>query len=182
MKSHGSTIASTHRRRFGWIGAALLLAAAAAPLSAARAQDDADPKKLALSEQLLDLAGSKAMIGQILDQVAPGLTQLIEQANPGKEAEVEDVMTHYVMPKMKDSLPEAMHECAAIYARHFSTDELSQLVAFYQSPIGRKLVQEQPQMGQELAGVGAAWARAAAVQAVRDYADEFRKRGLQTPI
>ena len=37
-------------------------------------------------------------------------------------------------------------------------------------------------MGQEMGRLGASWARAAAMKAIHDYADEFRKRGLETPI
>jgi hypothetical protein len=151
--------------------------------SAVRAQDNSpDPKSLALSAQLLELAGVKDTISQMLDRLTPSLTQLLQQANPGKEQEVADVMVHFIVPKMKDSLPTAMQQCAAVYAKHFGADELNQLIAFYQSPLGQKLVQAQPQIILEMSQIGSAWAQAAAVEAIHDYADEFRKRGLQTPI
>jgi hypothetical protein len=172
----------TFRPRFRLLAAMLLVFLCAGAGSSARAQDGIDPHRLALGAQLLDLAGAKTMVVQMLDQVGPGLTQLIQQANPGKETEVAEVMNQYILPRMKHDLPDAMQACAAVYASHFTADELSQLIGFYQSPLGRKLVQEQPAMGQELARLGSAWAQSAAMKAIHDYAEEFRKRGLDTPI
>jgi hypothetical protein len=161
---------------------ALLAAAWLATSPAARAQDASDPKSLELSAQLLEVAGVKPMLMQMLDQITPSLTQLIQQANPGKETEVAEVINRFVMPKMKERLPEMIGEGAKVYAKHFKTEEITQLIQFYQSPLGVKLVREQPLMAQEMGRVGSAWAQAVAMQAVREYADEFRKRGLQTPI
>jgi len=162
--------------------AALLLTLGLLAGSGAQAQDSADPERLALGAKLLDLAGTRSMIEQMLDQLTPSMTQLFQQANPGKESEVADVLTNYILPEMKRNLPQAVQACASVYANHFSADELTQLIAFYQSPIGRKLVQEQPAMSRELGRLGAVWAQSAAVKAIHDYAEEFRKRGLQTPI
>jgi hypothetical protein len=156
-----------------------------APVAYAQSSPDPntpDAKTLELSTQLLELAGVKPMLVQMLDQVAPSLTMLIQQANPGKETEVNAVMNQFVMPKMKARLPEVIHEGAVLYANHFSSDEIGQLIQFYQSPLGQKLVREQPVMSKEMARVATAWAQAVAVQAVKEYADEFKKRGLQTPI
>src|SRR3954463_733015 len=160
-------------------GLAALLAAAWLTIGVAEAQDATDPKAIALSAQLFDIAGVKPMLVQMLDQMAPSLTQLIQQANPGKESEVAEVMNRFVVPKMKERLPEVISEGAKVYARHFTADEIGQLIEFYNSPLGGKLVREQPLLAQELTGISTAWSQAVAVQAVREYADEFRKRGLQ---
>jgi hypothetical protein len=164
-------------------GLAALLAAAWLTLSPpALAQDAPDAKSVELSTQLFELAGAKTLMVQLLDRISPSLTQLVQQANPGKAAEVAEVMNNFIMPKMKQRLPEMIHEGAVVYAKHFSADELGQLVQFYQSPLGEKLVHEQALMSEELGRIGSAWAQAVATQAIREYADEFRKRGLQTPI
>ena len=168
------------KRKHGW--AALLAAAWLTIGPAAWAQDTTDPKSLELSTQLFDLAGAKGMLEQILDRIAPTLTMLVQQANPGKEAAVAEVINQFIMPKMKEHLPEMIHEGAVVYAKHFTADELGQLVQFYQTPVGQKLVHEQPIMAEELSKIGTVWAQAVATQAIREYSDEFRKRGLQTPI
>jgi hypothetical protein len=168
-------------RKFG-LAAVCTLALALGAATQARAQDNVDPDAVALSTQLIDLAGTKNVMLQMLNQLTPNLTKLIEQANPGKEAEVEEVMNQYMIPEFQNNLPDLIHQAALIYAEHFTKDELGQMVAFYQSPAGKKLVQEQPAMMQEMGGIAGTWGQQIAVEAVKKYSDEFKKRGLQMPI
>lgn len=44
-----------------------------------------------------------------------------------------------------------------IYDRHFTADELRQLLAFYHTPIGRKLLAEQSAIAQEATAAGQQW-------------------------
>ena len=46
-----------------------------------------------------------------------------------------------------------------VYERHFSSDELRQLIAFYQTPIGQKLTAELPAVTQESMQAGREWGR-----------------------
>jgi hypothetical protein len=53
------------------------------------------------------------------------------------------------------SMTDIMKEAPPIYARHFSVDELHQLTAFYQTPIGAKALRELPQvMGEFVTVIG----------------------------
>ena len=171
---------SLNTRKISWTFAAYLVAAALVP-AAATAQD-ADPQAIALGTELVDLAGAKSMMTQMMNQIEPALTKLVAQANPGKEAEALEVMQKFVIPRIESSVPDLVQECARLYAKHFSTDDLGQMIAFYKSPVGQKLVAEQPKMMQEMAGVAQAWGQRIAVESMKAYGDEFKKRGLQTPI
>ena len=53
-------------------------------------------------------------------------------------------------PQLEDVL-------AAVYDRHFTVDELRQLLAFYRSPIGRKMLDEQPGILRESFAAGQQW-------------------------
>jgi hypothetical protein len=44
------------------------------------------------------------------------------------------------------SVTEIMKEAPPIYARHFTVDELKQLIAFYRTPVGVKALRELPQV------------------------------------
>jgi len=71
---------------------------------------------------------------------------------------------------MKRSLPELEDPVIAIYDANFSTDEIKQLVAFYQSPVGRKITVQLPQLMQQSVTMGQSWgqqARARAVERIR---------------
>jgi hypothetical protein len=48
-----------------------------------------------------------------------------------------------------------------LYAKHFTDEEIRQLVAFYRSPVGQKLVREQPALLQEGIAAGQVWGQQA---------------------
>jgi uncharacterized protein len=65
-----------------------------------------------------------------------------------------------------------------IYARHFSHEEINQLIAFYESPVGRKLIASLPAMNVEAQDATAQWTRELTQQLVQ----ELRaKRYIATP-
>ena len=54
-----------------------------------------------------------------------------------------------------------------IYARHLSHADIKELISFYESPIGRKLVSTQPVILQESMVAGQAWGQAIAEKLVK---------------
>jgi hypothetical protein len=44
-----------------------------------------------------------------------------------------------------------------VYERHFSADELRQLISFYQTPVGQKMISELPAVFQESSQAGRQW-------------------------
>jgi hypothetical protein len=66
---------------------------------------------------------------------------------------------------------------APVYAARFSKAELDQLLAFYESPVGRHVAAEQPAIAQESQQLGLRWgARMGAAIAV-DLANEGKPLG-----
>ena len=66
---------------------------------------------------------------------------------------------------------------AKLYASHFSEAELKQLLAFYKSPIGVKLIAEQPKVGEESLKFAQDWANKLSDQVIANMRDELKKRG-----
>jgi hypothetical protein len=66
---------------------------------------------------------------------------------------------------------------ARIYASHFTEAELKQLLAFYQTPVGRKAITEEPKALDESMASGGNWGDALADEVVVKIRDEMKKRG-----
>lgn len=62
-----------------------------------------------------------------------------------------------------------------IYDRHFTTDELRQLLAFYHTPIGQKLLVEQPAIAQEAMAAGQQWGQRLGYEIGQKMAAEARR-------
>jgi hypothetical protein len=88
-----------------------------------------------------------------------------------------------ILPIMLDSLntrlDEFADEIAAIYARNFTPDEIRDLVVFYRSPTGQKLIDKLPIVAKQSMETGQAWGRKLAGELQSRIAEELRKRGHQ---
>jgi hypothetical protein len=59
--------------------------------------------------------------------------------------------------RLAKEAPLLVDSIAAVYAHKFSVRELQEITAFYNSPIGRKLVQSQPAIIAESSAIGQRW-------------------------
>ena len=123
----------------------LLLLAASAPAFA----QEVTPDQLALARKYVDLTDKVDIFGTGLADVAAKTLQQVLKLNPqlGGQATqaVTDVVTEY-----KAHRSDLLDQIARIYAQHFTTDELQQLVTFYGSPVGQKLASQNYEINQEL--------------------------------
>jgi uncharacterized protein len=130
----------------------LLLAALAVAVPAFAQTADSLPRdsvKIALIRQILaeTHAGDQAMVA--IETSLP----MQRAANPRIPAVFWDRMLTETRAHRGD-LETAV---VAVYDRHFTADELRGLLAFYRTPTGRKLLQEQPAIIRESMEAGQQW-------------------------
>ncbi len=125
------------------LGAILLACCLVLP---ARAQDQGSPEALAAAREL-----SAIMTGDTMTQITAALTAQIwpsiERTFGSKvdaatmaemRGEFEQTVTAFTADVMKDA--------PQVYARHFSAQEIKDMVAFYKSPTGVKALHEMPKV------------------------------------
>jgi hypothetical protein len=66
---------------------------------------------------------------------------------------------------------------AAIYARHFTVDELKQITAFYRNPVGQKMLEKLPIVTQESVVIGQKFGEMVGKQLQERMIQELRKQG-----
>ncbi|HWK35215.1 DUF2059 domain-containing protein [Sphingomonas sp.] len=152
---------------------ALLLAAATpgavqdAPPPAATTAAPAGP---ALAAELVGLLGIDQQLDLTFTSIMPLMTENIAAAiaNSGAasvelraslaseagRAHIKGVIAEEVMLGFRDRYPRVATELAKAYAERFTEAELRDLVAFYRSPAGAKLLKLQPELQQTLSKVG----------------------------
>jgi uncharacterized protein len=72
---------------------------------------------------------------------------------------------------------ELMDEAARAYASHFTEPELKQLLTFYQSPLGRKVIAEEPKAADEGMAAASKWADNLSEEVINKMRAEMKKRG-----
>jgi hypothetical protein len=161
------------------LGAALLFATSVT--LPARADQPVDPQTLAVAKKILDVTHASAMGDQVMAQMMKIFTTSLTQTNPGKGQDVSDILNAVLLPAFHDSIPGLLDEAAKTYARHFTTTELNQLLAFYQTPIGQKFIAEMPGIAHDQMVVGQAFAQKIIVDIRPKLLDAIKQKGLQPP-
>ena len=117
----------------------------------ARAQDANSPQALAAARELASI-----LTGDTLNQITAAMTAQIwpniERAFGAKvdAATMTDMRAEFERT-VNSFTGEVMKDAPAIYARHFTAQELNDMIAFYKSPTGQKALHELPKV---LADVG----------------------------
>ncbi len=123
------------------LGIVLLCGCLAAPV---RAQDAGSPEALRAAQELAAI-----ITGDTIAQMSSALTaQLWPRIESQFGAKVDAATLAELRSEFERTLAsstaEMMKDAPAIYAKHFSAQELGDLLAFYKSPTGKKALQIMP--------------------------------------
>jgi hypothetical protein len=159
----------------GAVGAAGVVIALVAFSAAADAQQTS-VAALQTAKEIVTVTGATALFNPLIPGVVGQAKNLFLQQNPGLSKDLNEIAN-----KMRDDLAprfsELADEVAKLYASHFSEAELKQLLAFYKSPLGEKLIAEQPKVGEESLKFAQDWANKLSDQVIENMRDELKKRG-----
>src|SRR5260370_34688021 len=105
--------------------------------------EEPTPAAVALAKELIVLKGST----QLWDAVVPGVIEQVKavfmQTNPALGRELNDVAAQ-LRTEFAPRATQLVDQVAQLYARTFTEQELKDALAFYKSPLGRKIVREDP--------------------------------------
>jgi hypothetical protein len=96
------------------------------------------PEQLALARKYVDLTNKQGIYEAILVQTAAATSKLFSQSNPEISGKIDETIGK-VLETYKGKNDELFNQFARVYAVTFTSDELTQIVAFYESPAGQKL-------------------------------------------
>lgn len=136
-------------------------------------------QRLILARRMMDATGASIAVQQVLDHMMPAMTAIIVQGNPGKDREIRQLMEAVIDPEMRARVPEMIDATARLYAQQFTEEDLLGFIAFYESPLGRKLITTQPEIMKQSMAVGQAWGRRVAQDALAKHREKFLEKGIK---
>jgi hypothetical protein len=164
------------------LAAGLALGLAFSPLPASAQQPAAAPLKpvspsaLAAAKELLTVKN----VGQVYANAVPNIIQRVKDqilaSNLSYQKDLNEIALTEAQSKAgrENEIGETM---AKIYANDFTEQELKELTAFYKSPIGQKVLAQEPRSIQASMLYMNQWAQAFSEAVAADFRNEMKKRG-----
>jgi uncharacterized protein len=129
-----------------------------ARISQALEEDPIDPERLRLARRVLDATDVTRPFDEILPDIADRAKTTLIRSNPQMQLGIINVVDKVAL-EMVERRAELENIMARIWAESFSDEELEELLAFYQSPIGQKYAQEFPLLLRAQIGAAEWWSR-----------------------
>ena len=150
---------------------------AAAQGAAANAASPApSPTALLLARQILETKHVEDIFKPLIRGVVINTRDMFMQTNFMWSKDLNEVAAN--LQKEYDSrTKELLDDAARIYALHFNEQELKQLLSFYQTPLGQKIIVEEPKALDESMAMAGTWAEKFSQDVINKMRAEMRKRG-----
>jgi len=154
---------------------AVAIALLAAPAAFAQGAKPA-ASAIATAKQLVDVTGATALFSPLIAGVVEQSKLLYLQQNPMLQKDLNEIaekMRADLQPRFAEVTDEIAHQ----YATHFTEAELKEILGFYQSAAGKKMLTEQPKVVNASMQFAQDWANKLSTEVTAKMRDELKKRG-----
>jgi hypothetical protein len=155
---------------------ALVAIGIARPASAQAPGVQPSPNAVLLAKQIIQLKGVDAMFAPLVHGVIVKVRDQFIQSNFMWAKDLSEIANN-LEKEYGPRGSEVIDATARIYASHFTEAELKGLLAFYQSPLGRKSIAEEPKITDESMANAGHWGDDLSVEIIDKMRAEMKKRG-----
>lgn len=158
------------------MNAALIALALSAFGPTVRAQQQPTPAAMAAATELISVTGATALFNPLISGVVEQAKIFFLQQDPSLGKDLNEIAAK-LKTELQPRFSELNGEVAKLYAGRFSEQELKDLLAFYKSPLGQKLLAQQPQIIDGSMKFAQEWSNKLSDEVIAKMRDELRKRG-----
>jgi len=143
---------------------------------AAPAKPASSPTAMLLAKELIDIKGASSAFDPLVNGVIEYHKSFYLQTNPTLQNDL-NAVAQKLSADLAPRKAEMQQELTRIYAAHFSEAELKEALAFYKTPLGKKLIAEEPKAQDEAMKAADDWSRTFATEVDSKFRAEMQKRG-----
>jgi uncharacterized protein len=154
----------------------VMLALAVAAFAAPALAQQPSPATMTAARELMELKGARNLVEPVIVGVIEQTKGIILQTNPALGKDLDEVGAQ-MRVEYASRTTELTNEIVRLYAQRFTEQELKEAVAFYKTPLGRKIVVEEPKILDESYARIRVWANKLSEEAMGRMRSEMKKRG-----
>ncbi len=153
-------------------GLLALLLAAASPAQAQQPSANA----IALAKEIIIVKGGNSIYDPVIPQIIDRARSIFLQSNPMLGKDLNEVAAK-LRAELTPRTAALLNDGARLYAAKFTEQELKEILAFYKSPIGHKVITQEPVILDESAAKMDDWGNKFAEEVIAKFRAEMRRRG-----
>ena len=131
---------------------------------------------MAVAKQLIAATGATTVFNPLIAGVVEQAKILYLQQNPALANDLNEIAAK-IRTDLQPRFSEITDEVAKIYATNFTEQELKDILAFYQTPAGKKLLVEQAKVIETSMSFAQNWANKLSDEVTSKMRDELKKKG-----
>jgi uncharacterized protein len=153
-----------------------LVAVAIGFASPAPAQQPPSATAVTLAKEVIAAKGATNLYETVLPGVVEQAKNMFLQQNPMLGRDLNEVAGR-LRTELRSRTAELSEEIARTYASRFSEQELRDVLAFYRTPLGKKVIEEEPKVLEESVKQAQAWAGRLSDEVLNKMRAEMKKKG-----
>jgi uncharacterized protein len=134
------------------------------------------PEQLALARKYVDLTNKGQLYEAIAAMTAAQASQLLTQQNPDLGTVIDETIGK-VLETRRGKSDTLFNEVARVYAVMYTADELQQIIAFYETPVGQKLAANAQQVNTDTAKILSVFTQNFGTEFVREVKAKLKEAG-----
>ena len=134
------------------------------------------PSAITTAKELITVKGAVALYDPLVPGVIEQAKSVFLQANPTLGKDLNEVALN-LRAEYAPRRTEILDDVAKLYAARFTEQELKDALAFYKSPLGKKLLAEEPNVLDQSMKNAQAWADRLSQEVIGKIRTEMKKRG-----
>lgn len=157
----------------------LLLSVFAVTPAGVAVAEDLTPAKRADIARMLETTGALNIGRQMSSYVVQQYTESLRKLRPDIPASALATLPPVVDEVIAENLPRFADMMIPVYHKHFTHSEIRELLAFYESDVGRKSIKVLPSLVQESMTLGQKWGESMGPEIERRVRERLGKEGVK---
>jgi len=131
---------------------------------------------IATAKEILEIKGAAGLYQNVIPNVVEQAKNVFLQTNPMLSKDLNEVAAQ-MRKDLASRQKEIADQIAKAYASRFSEQELKDMISFYKTPLGRKMLAEEPQLVEQTMTAVRNWADKLSDEVIGKYRAEMKKKG-----
>lgn len=142
------------------------------------AQEIATSKEKAINE-LLEVTGAKQVGIQMGMAINQSLAASLKAQNPNIPPRALEILGEETQTMMTENVDALFASIVPVYAEFFTEKEIRDMLAFYETPTGKKTIATMPQILNKSMMIGQQWGQSLVPQLVTNLERRFKEEGIK---